>query len=259
MKPLTEDDLRMNTQAADVARSATGDAIEAATRCELVTEDQTLAAAGVGGVSRGMMKGMKAMNKVMMPRMGSDMQSMRTGGLPDRFVLAVGKTKIYAIEDKHDGSSLVAGKIVKEWEREGFMAKAPQAAVIASTSGVPDDRQVLILYLPIDGAKTKYMKAAAGHIAAAGSPGMPTKVMVAKDETSKKVLDAIVTTAGPGNIMIGGQSLEGMMAQAAGQAAQAAPAADPADQLSKLADLRDRGVLSDDEFAAQKAKILGTV
>lgn len=47
MKPLTEEDLRMNAQAADVARSATGDAIEAATRCELVTEDQTLAAAGV--------------------------------------------------------------------------------------------------------------------------------------------------------------------------------------------------------------------
>jgi hypothetical protein len=35
------------------------------------------------------------------------------------------------------------------------------------------------------------------------------------------------------------------------------PAKDPVEQLTKLADLRDRGVLTDEEFAAQKAKILG--
>ena len=52
------------------------------------------------------------------------------------------------------------------------------------------------------------------------------------------------------NIMVGGQSLQDMMSQAASQA-------DPAQQLSQLADLHDRGVLSDDEFAAQKAKLLG--
>ena len=49
--------------------------------------------------------------------------------------------------------------------------------------------------------------------------------------------------------MIGGQSLQDMMQQSA--------QADPAQQLSQLADLHDRGVLSDDEFAAQKAKLLG--
>jgi putative oligomerization/nucleic acid binding protein len=32
---------------------------------------------------------------------------------------------------------------------------------------------------------------------------------------------------------------------------------DPEDRLAKLADLKERGVLTDDEFAAQKAKILG--
>ena len=32
--------------------------------------------------------------------------------------------------------------------------------------------------------------------------------------------------------------------------------ASPADQLAKLAELKDRGVLTDDEFEAQKAKIL---
>jgi hypothetical protein len=39
-------------------------------------------------------------------------------------------------------------------------------------------------------------------------------------------------------------------------AAQAAPAADPIEQLRGLGELRDQGVLTDAEFAAQKAKIL---
>ena len=37
----------------------------------------------------------------------------------------------------------------------------------------------------------------------------------------------------------------------------AAPAADPIEQLTKLGELRDKGVLTDEEFAAQKAKLLG--
>lgn len=54
--------------------------------------------------------------------------------------------------------------------------------------------------------------------------------------------------------------------QAAQQAAQQyapappAPAADPGDdliaQLEKLGDLRDKGILTDEEFAAQKARLL---
>jgi hypothetical protein len=37
----------------------------------------------------------------------------------------------------------------------------------------------------------------------------------------------------------------------------AAPAADPIEQLKELAALKEQGVLTDSEFAAQKAKILG--
>jgi Short C-terminal domain len=37
----------------------------------------------------------------------------------------------------------------------------------------------------------------------------------------------------------------------------AAPVADPIQQLKDLAALRDQGVLTDEEFAAQKARILG--
>jgi hypothetical protein len=38
----------------------------------------------------------------------------------------------------------------------------------------------------------------------------------------------------------------------------AAPAADPIEQLKELAELKQQGILTDAEFAAQKAKILGT-
>jgi hypothetical protein len=37
-----------------------------------------------------------------------------------------------------------------------------------------------------------------------------------------------------------------------------APAVDPIEQLTKLGQLRDSGVLTEAEFAAQKAKILGS-
>jgi Short C-terminal domain len=40
-------------------------------------------------------------------------------------------------------------------------------------------------------------------------------------------------------------------------AAAPAPAADPIQQLKDLATLRDEGVLTEEEFAAQKARILG--
>jgi hypothetical protein len=262
-QPLSAEDLQANQQAASVAASVTGDAIEAAARVEQITEDQTLAAAGVGGINRGLMKGMKAMNKAFMPRMGSDMDNMRSAGLPDSFILAASQSKVYAIEDKRDGGQLVPGNIIKEWDREGFTAKLSAGPALAAISRVPEDRQVLVLYLPLDNAKTKYMKAAAQNVAAAGSPGMPHKLMIAKDEPSQKLIDAIAAKGmmGAPNIMIGGQSLQDMMAQAqnaAQSAAAAAPAqADPATQLTQLADLHDRGVLNDEEFAAQKAKILG--
>ena len=41
------------------------------------------------------------------------------------------------------------------------------------------------------------------------------------------------------------------------QAAPAAPTADPIAQLKQLGELHQSGVLTDEEFAAQKAKLLG--
>jgi hypothetical protein len=40
--------------------------------------------------------------------------------------------------------------------------------------------------------------------------------------------------------------------------APAAPAADPIQQLKELAALKDQGILTEEEFATQKAKILGS-
>lgn len=42
------------------------------------------------------------------------------------------------------------------------------------------------------------------------------------------------------------------------QASPAAPAPDPIAQLKELGELHQSGVLTDEEFAAQKAKILGS-
>jgi hypothetical protein len=46
-------------------------------------------------------------------------------------------------------------------------------------------------------------------------------------------------------------------AQAPPAQAPAAPAADPIEQLKELGELRDKGILTEEEFAAQKAKLLG--
>lgn len=46
--------------------------------------------------------------------------------------------------------------------------------------------------------------------------------------------------------------------QAPPQAAPAAPEADPLEQLKQLGELKSSGVLTEEEFEAQKAKILGS-
>jgi hypothetical protein len=47
-----------------------------------------------------------------------------------------------------------------------------------------------------------------------------------------------------------------LKAEFAAHSAATPPPTDPVDRLERLADLHDRGVLTDDEFARQKAKIL---
>jgi len=54
------------------------------------------------------------------------------------------------------------------------------------------------------------------------------------------------------------QQAQQQYAQQAPAAQPAAAAPDPIDQLKDLAELKDKGILTDAEFQAQKAKILGT-
>jgi putative oligomerization/nucleic acid binding protein len=249
MKPLTPEELQLNERAASIASSALGESVEAACRIEQVTQDQQMAAVGVGGINRGLVKGMRGMSKAMMPRMGADMDNMRGGGLPKSFILAVTTSNVVALQDKENGS-----KVLKSWDRSGFTAKLTANAGAAMASGVPDDRQLMTIYLPIEGAKTKYMKAAANITAAAGAAGQPHRMMIGRDQASQAVIDRVTANApAPGsNVIINGQPLSAMMGQ---QAQPAAP--DPAAQLTQLAALRDQGVLTDEEFTAQKSRILG--
>lgn len=263
MKALTDEDLRMNQQALSVASSVLGETVEAATRCEQATQDMQMQAVGVGAVNRGFIKGAKGLSKVMMPRTMGGMKQMETGGLPNSFVLAVTAEKVHALEDKQDGGQLVAGKVLQSWDRATFTANRTGAPGMNRMSGVPEDRQMLIIYLPLEGSKSKYMNAAAEITAAAGGPGMPHKMALATDDASNKLIEAVTANApaAGANIVVNGQKLDEMMAQAQAAQAQAmqaqAATADPTEQLAKLADLRDRGALTDEEFAAQKAKILG--
>lgn len=253
VKTLTSEELQMNEQAVTVASSAVGEAVEAAARVEQCTQDMQLEAFGVGGVNRGFVKAAKGLSKVMMPRTMGGVNQMETGGLPKSFLLAASTNKVYAIEDKQQGGKLVAGKVLETWDRATFSARRADAPVMAAISGTPDDRQLITIYLPLAGSKSKYMQAAARITEAAGSPGQPHQIALAKDDASNRLIDAVTANApaAGSNIMIGGQSVADMMAQAQGGSQP-----DPAEQLTKLADLHDRGVLSDDEFAAQKEKIL---
>jgi hypothetical protein len=51
---------------------------------------------------------------------------------------------------------------------------------------------------------------------------------------------------------------EQQMAAAPPPAAAPEPAVDPIERIKELAQLKDQGILTEEEFAAQKAKLLGT-
>jgi hypothetical protein len=97
--------------------------------------------------------------------------------------------------------------------------------------------------------------------------GMRVPVLYDPDHHSKLVLDknpgkySLIENGGPKLSLDDDPDLAMLreLEHAEAQAATPAPP-DPAqarlDRLTQIADLRDRGVLSDDEFAAEKAKIL---
>ena len=149
---------------------------------------------------------------------------------------------MHALEEKEKKGELVPGAILRSWDREGFLASRANDATAAMTV-VPEDRQVVVLYLPLDGSQSKYLAAAARQMAAAGSPGKPTKFMIAKDAPSEAVLEELVRNSPAPAVQ-----LAGIGSQVAGQAAANSTA-----QLETLAQLHASGALTDAEFEAQKA------
>jgi hypothetical protein len=85
--------------------------------------------------------------------------------------------------------------------------------------------------------------AAANPMIAAALKGAGVDVQA----VSRMQEDATARGQTSGNILIGGRLVGGM---------PTAAMPDPLDQLKKVADLHDRGVLTDAEFATEKARLL---
>ena len=244
LKRLSERELRMNQQAATMAASVLSQPVEAATRCEQpTTKAVQIYPSGAGEVfSRRVPNG---------------------AGLPKSFVLAVTSSHVHALEDKHHRDDLVAGRVLKSWDRAGFRARTGSDAMQAA-SGMPDDRQILTLWIPIDADSNRVSQAIARQRAAAGqrTPGMPHTFLVAKDAPSRRVIDALAAAvgspdAGPNivigpNVVIGGQRLKDMIAQAP-------PQPSTAQRLQELETLRATNAISDAEFTRKREQIISEI
>ncbi len=245
---------QVNQQAMGVATEALNDSVIAAAHCEAVSQDQQMKAAGVGGATRGMAKFGTKLGRGMMPSVGNMAKGLESSGLPGNFILAVTSSQVVALEEKEKKGELVPGKVLKSWDRANVSARMGDNTINA-VSGVPEDRQGITLYLPLDDSKNKYLAAAAQMQAQAGAGGQPTRFQIAKDDASNALAKELVgdTPAMP-NIQIGGVPIQ-QMGQMPGQ--PAAGGGDSTAQLEKLAQLHASGALTDEEFAAQKAKIIG--
>jgi hypothetical protein len=166
-------------------------------------------------------------------------------GLPRAFVLAVTANHVCALEDKHAGEELVAGEVLKSWARVGFKARTATQQWNVS-AGVPDDRQLLLLWLPIEAGRDRQLQAAARINAAGGSPGVGRKCMVAKDAPSQRVID-VLDAAGHVRI-IGGQNSDAQPSTA--------PQPSVTQRLQELETLRATGVISDAEHAHKREQII---
>lgn len=250
MKALSEEELLINQQAASVAASVVPEAVVAATRCEQVTDAMTAEAVGVGAVTRWGMRVSRKVNRAMpaVTNVGGMAKYMEMAGLPDSFILAVTAGHVYALEDKRNGGQLVAGNVLKTWDR-GFRASlgSPQ---MQRSMGVPDDRQLLILFLPIEGGGNRYLSAAARNNPGAG---FPHKFMVARDAPSQRVMDELRPTS---PIVISGGRITGGMA---GGAPVAPPQPSVAQRLQELETLRASGVISDAEYTAKRGQIIDEI
>lgn len=262
MKRLSDPELRMNAQAASIAATALGQPVEAATRCEQLSTKATQ----------------------MYPSSGGEVWSKQVPngtGLPKSFVLAVTRTHVHALEDTRHKDDLVPGRIAKTWDRAGFRAHTGGNAM-AAMGKVPDDRQMLMLFLPIDGDSSRAAQAIAQQRAAAGQrvPGHPYTFYIGTDAPSQRVVAALgahpigATGAGPSirisetakirispgaNITVGGRRLQEMTANQTPASATPPIRPSAAQRLQELDMLRATGAVTDDEYERQRRQIISEI
>jgi hypothetical protein len=183
------------------------------------------------------------------------LNELETAGLPQSIILAVTGSHLHALEDNHHGDDLVAGRVLKSWDRAGVKARHAVDNFYAGV--VPDDRQVLILHLPTEFDRIRYLPPAARKTAQVRG-GMPHQFIFARDAPSQRLIDALGAT---GPLIITGHYSQGMNAQAAPRAAVGAPAFKPpqpsaAQRLQELETLRATGAISEAEYARKREQII---
>jgi hypothetical protein len=263
MKRLSDAELRMNEQAATVAATSLGQPVEAAARCEQLSTKAT-----------------------QMYPAGGEVRSKQVPngtGLPKSFVLAVTRTHVHALEDQRHRDDLAPGRVIKSWERAGFRAHTGGNAM-AALGKVPDDRQMLMLFLPIDADSSRVAQAIAQQRASAGQrvPGHPYPFYIGRDAASQRLVAALgaqplgAPGGGPSisisesanirispgaNITVGGQRLQDLMAKQAPVPEPPSPPYRPsaAQRLQELETLRATGVVSDDEYARKRQQIISQI
>jgi Short C-terminal domain len=160
-------------------------------------------------------------------------------------------TTIWVRYDAEDKSKV---EIDQAKNDEAGASAAPAAGTGATSLGT----------FPIAGATfTTTIDGGSAVIDARNVPGLRDELMKAVHDVQAggnpaELRDAVMKAMSQGtaiNMPAGGAIPGG--AAPGGALTPPAPAADPLDQLSKLADLRKSGVLTEAEFEAQKAKILG--
>lgn len=231
-------DPAFNQQAAAVASAVLGQPVEAATLCEQRSTTATQ----------------------MYPSGGGEVHWKRVPngtGLPKSFILAVTATHVYALEDKHQRGVPVGGAVLKAWDRSGFRAQAGGDAA-ARAGGLPGDRQMITLWLPIDGDSGRVAQQIAAQRAASGRriPALPHAFVIARDEPGQRLIDALGAASAPQgagpNIVIGGRRLEDIVAGAA-------PQRPAAERLRELEELRAAGAISDEDYTRKRAEIIAAI
>ncbi|MEE6177261.1 hypothetical protein [Mycobacterium sp. 050134] len=260
MKPLSERELQMNQQAATVAAAVLSEPVEAATRCEHASTDMVAEAAGVGRFTRGVAKFFG--RAPTLGNLGGMLKQMETGGLPETFVLAVTTDQVHVIEDKHNRKDLVAGRVLRSWDRADFKARTATPEWNVSR-GVPDDRQLLVLWVPIEATSNPYLQAGVRAAAEAGQPGLPTDFMVAKDAPSQQLIDALDAA---GHVRVVGVGADAEEASDPADPSDPDSSSDPAEasfprpstaeRLQELETLRATGAVTEAEYARKREQII---